>query len=75
MVCTLKGHMEDGKFHPHKPYQKGVRKSRDQKAKTRGIVRKQRDSEDHGWNGIALSVSQLAQMYKKCDSNFAKDGM
>lgn len=41
----MKGHMEDGKFHPHKQY-KGVRKSRDQKAKTQGIkldsIRKKR---------------------------------
>ncbi len=32
----MKGHMENGKFHPHKEY-KGVRKSRDQKEKTEGI--------------------------------------
>jgi len=38
----MKGHMEKGKFHPHTEYKKGTRKSRDQKAKTQGIVRKQR---------------------------------
>lgn len=41
----MKGHMEDGKFHPHKQY-KGVRKSRDQSTKTQGvIIRKARGSE------------------------------
>ena len=29
--------MEKGKFHPHTQYEKGVRKSRDQKAKTEGV--------------------------------------
>lgn len=33
----MKGHMQDGKFHPHTDYRKGVRKSRDQKLKTQGI--------------------------------------
>jgi len=33
----MKGHMEDGKFHPHTDYKKGVRKSRDQTAKTKGV--------------------------------------
>ena len=38
----MKGHTENGKFHPHKPY-KGVRKSRDQKVKTKGVkIRKGR---------------------------------
>ncbi len=32
----MKGHMQDGKFHPHTQY-KGVRKSRDQSEKTKGI--------------------------------------
>jgi len=39
----MKGHMEDGKFHPHTDYKKGIRKSRDQKAKTQGVIRKQRN--------------------------------
>jgi len=39
----MKGHMEDGKFHPHTDYKKGVRKSRDQKIKTEGVkIRKSR---------------------------------
>jgi len=39
----MKGHMQDGKFHPHTDYKKGVRKSRDQKAKQDGVkIRKQR---------------------------------
>ena len=29
--------MQDGKFHPHTEYKKGVRKSRDQKEKTEGV--------------------------------------
>ncbi len=33
----MKGHMQDGKFHPHTDHKKGVRKSRDQQAKTQGI--------------------------------------
>ena len=33
----MKGHMQDGKFHPHSEYKKGTRKSRDQQAKTQGI--------------------------------------
>jgi len=32
----MKGHMENGKFHPHTEY-KGVRKARDQKAITKGV--------------------------------------
>lgn len=32
----MKGHMQDGKFHPHIEY-KGVRKSRDQQVKTIGV--------------------------------------
>ena len=41
----MKGHMQDGKFHPHTQYKKGVRMSRDQQEKTQGIKvneRKQR---------------------------------
>jgi len=33
----MKGHMQDGKFHPHTEHKKGVRKSRDQKVKTKGV--------------------------------------
>lgn len=33
----MKGHMKDGKFHPHTDYKKGTRKSRDQINKTQGI--------------------------------------
>jgi len=29
--------MQDGKFHPHTDYKKGIRKSRDQKTKTEGV--------------------------------------
>ncbi len=39
----MKGHMQDGKFHPHTEYKKGTRMSRDQQAKTQGVrLRKQR---------------------------------
>ncbi len=38
----MKGHMENGKFHPHTEY-KGVRKSRDQQVKSQGVkIRKAR---------------------------------
>jgi len=42
----MKGHMQDGKFHPH-TQSKGVRKSRDQSAKSTGVKveRKARDEE------------------------------
>ncbi len=33
----MKGHMENGKFHPHTEYKKGIRKSRDQTAKSTGV--------------------------------------
>jgi len=33
----MKGHMENGKFHPHTDYKKGTRKSRDQTKKTKGV--------------------------------------
>ncbi len=37
--------MQDGKFHPHTDYKKGVRKSRDQSTKSAGIkIRKARDN-------------------------------
>ncbi len=32
----MKGHMQNGKFHPHTEY-KGVRKARDQQVKTEGV--------------------------------------
>jgi len=38
----MKGHMQDGKFHPHTDYKKGVRKSRDQKSKQQGVKIKPR---------------------------------
>jgi hypothetical protein len=39
----MKGHMQDGKFHPHTDYKKGVRKSRDQSTKSTGVkIRKAR---------------------------------
>ncbi len=38
----MKGHMQDGQFHPHTTYKKGTRKSRDQSAKTQGVKRKAR---------------------------------
>jgi len=44
----MKGHMQDGKFHPHTEYKKGTRKSRDQQVRTEGvkIERKARDPND-----------------------------
>lgn len=38
----MKGFTKDGKFHPITDYKKGTRKSRDQKAKTQGVIRKHR---------------------------------
>jgi len=39
----MKGHMQDGKFHPHTDHKKGVRKSRDQQTKIEGVkIRKAR---------------------------------
>jgi hypothetical protein len=38
----MKGHMQDGKFHPHTDYKKGTRKSRDQKVKQQGVKIKPR---------------------------------
>ena len=75
----MKGYKDDsGKFHPI-GNSNGVRKSRDQSLKTQG-VRMQREVDvirikDAGWQGTALDIAQLAQMYKKCNSHFAKDGM
>ncbi len=41
----MKGHMQDGKFHPHTEYKKGTRKSRDKTVKQEGVkIRKQRDT-------------------------------
>ncbi len=51
----MKGHMQDGKFHPHTEYKKGTRKSRDQNAKSEGVkIRKQREllneiPDDYNW--------------------------
>ena len=33
----MKGHMQDGKFHPHTDYKKGTRKSREQNTKSKGV--------------------------------------
>ena len=39
----MKGHMQDGKFHPHTEYKKGTRKSRDQQVKSQGVkIRKKK---------------------------------
>jgi len=61
----MKGHMQDGKFHPHTDYKK-VRKSRDQKAKTQGVkIRKQRlvaegrDGKKHISSRLILAIDSL----------------
>lgn len=51
----VKGHMQDGKFHPHTEYKKGVRKSRDQSAKTEGVRMKR--------NGGKKVKSHLFRVY------------
>lgn len=43
----MKGHMEDGKFHPHTQY-KGIRKSRDQTTKTQGVKLKHKPTKIKG---------------------------
>lgn len=51
----VKGHMQDGKFHPHTDYKKGTRKSRDQSAKTEGVkIRKDRDVAMVGFSPEAM---------------------
>ncbi len=66
----MKGHMEDGKFHPHKSYQKGVRKSRDQKTKTQG-VRKKIGKE----KCPACGKMKYLTGYGKCQSCYAEGRM
>jgi hypothetical protein len=39
----MKGHMQDGKFHPHTDHKKGIRKSRDQSVKLEGVRLKRSD--------------------------------
>ena len=41
----MKGHMQDGKFHPHSEYKKGTRKSRDQKEKAEGVRLRRTDAQ------------------------------
>jgi len=50
----MKGHMQDGQFHPHTEYKKGTRKSRDQSAKTEGVRMKR----------YARSDSSLEKMFE-----------
>ncbi len=64
----MKGHMQDGKFHPHTDYKKGTRKSRDQKEKTKGVkVRKQRlvaegkDTKKHISTRLILAIDNLSR--------------
>ena len=57
----MKGHMQDGKFHPHTDYKKGVRKSRDQKVKSEGVQveRKARDLHtlfQHNWDNSSIRL-------------------
>ena len=40
--------MQDGKFHPHTEYKKGMRKSRDQQAKTTGVLVRMKRIKIHG---------------------------
>ncbi len=72
-VTKMKGHMQDGKFHPHTEYKKGVRKSRDQQVKTEGVkIRKTRADikpklpkrDTPAWNKLKDDV------VKRMDSDF-----
>jgi len=56
----MKGHMQDGKFHPHTDYKKGVRMLRDQKAKTKGI-RFKKESETEKLTQILINRSGLEE--------------
>ena len=60
----MKGHMQDGKFHPHIEY-KGVRKSRDQQVKTQGIkIRKERIFQDDP-DAVSKLEVKLARLEKE----------
>ena len=80
--------MKDGKFHPHSEY-KGVRKAREPfpvvvdgvKLNQKQLALMQREAgirgrrdPDAGWEGLALSTTQLEKMYVNCKSNFAENG-
>ena len=86
----MKGHMQDGRFHPHTQYKKVTRKAREPfpvkstgvKIPQRTLAQMQRDAgvrgkriePDKGWQGMALSTKQLEEMFKHCNSNFADNG-
>ena len=86
----MKGHTENGKFHPHTQYKKVGRKKREPfpvasdgvKVDKKQLIQMQRQPRnkrtdyepDQGWNGIALSIPQLSRMYNNCDSEFAHEG-
>ena len=72
----MKGHMQDGKFHPHTEYKKGTRKSRDQQAKEQGVkieggIRKSRNSLEDIPVGRAVELGNyINELYEKDDKDF-----
>jgi len=62
----MKGHMQDGKFHPHTPYLKGVRKSRDQNAKQTGIkIDSRMKREKHDEQMMAPQIKGMSEAKRK----------
>lgn len=59
----MKGHMEDGKFHPHTQYKKGVRKSRDQTAKTQGVRMKRKPMLSYLMSGEVNKYGKTSEFY------------
>ena len=61
----MKGHMESDGFHPHTTY-KGVRKSRDQQAKTQGVrLKRNQVKNKYGtftWSPKSLRVNQVVKI-------------
>ena len=60
--------MQDGKFHPHSDYKKGVRKSRDQKTKTQG-VRLHREGKGQISFNDSLRLGDVIQILGKMESS------
>ncbi len=68
----MKGHMEDGKFHPHTPYKKGVRKSRDQSAKTQGVKVRKKKEPFRVQKSEGATEAQLIQMQRAVETGLRK---
>jgi len=63
----MKGHMENGKFHPHTEYKKGTRKSRDQQVKTQGVkIRKQRINPECKYGDCIAKGKDINEFCSSC---------